>query len=647
VSITTFAQAEQALMQSLPGYEQRPQQQALAAFVETTLATKGHGFAEAGCGVGKSLGSMIPAILSGKRTVVVTATLALMSQYATKDVPFLAEHLGVPFTWALLKGRGNYFCEAKAAAPSKFVDLDQLAAIRAELDANPSHSGDLEDLATPITRSEFSELSSTGKECPGKNECPFASACYAEKAKKHAANSQVVITNTAMLMTDLKVRQMTGGLASMLGEFDALIIDEAHELEDIATSQLTEDFRPGAVTKLVKEVENFVAIQNAVAKAGPVVLDALDAVNASLPVAKEGEKKRLGLSFFVDRADTYVAMIEALRALRDDVMDVTIVRDDKKATARRATLIARITVQAYLYEALITAEDTDLVRWVEAEKNHKGNVVKILHTAPINVGPFLAEWLWSQGPAVLVSATLSVAGDFTFIKSRLGLPDATSMSAGTPFDYATQALLFVPDPKVPDPKKNSSGWMTYSNAATMELIDAAKGGALLLFTSRTAMRQAYDDLAPRLTSRGFTVLAQDITSSNKKALAVEFKEDTHSVLFAMKSFFTGVDIPGDSLRLVVINKLPFAVPNDPILQARGDEVTRNGGSSFNDLAIPSMTLTLTQAYGRLIRTATDRGVVAILDSRLTSTSYGKKIVSALPDSQATMSLDDVRAFYVA
>jgi ATP-dependent DNA helicase DinG len=641
--IRTFAQAEQVLASTLPGYESRPQQQALAAFVEQTLANKGHGLAEAGCGVGKSLGSMIPAILSGKRTVVVTATLALMSQYATTDIPFLAEHLGVPFTWSLLKGRSNYFCEAKAANPTDRVSPDQVAMMRAELEANPEHTGDRDDFTTPVTKEEFSQLSSTSVECPGKRECPFGEICFAERAKKKAAASQIIITNAAMLMTDLKVREATDGLASMLGEYDALIIDEAHELEEIATSQLEETFRPASVAKLVKEVENFTAMQSGVAKAGPRVLDAMNAVADTLPVAKVGDKTRLGLSFFLDHADAYIAMTDALRALMDDVMETTIERDEKKANARRGILVSRISNQIRRYQMLVTAEEADLVRWVEAEKDSRSNLVKVLHFAPINVGPFLGEWLWSQVPAVLVSATLSVGGNFDFIKARLGLTEATTLNAGTPFDYSTQAMLFVPDPKMPSPK-NSGAWMTYSNTATMELIDAAGGGALLLFTSRTAMAAAYEDLAPRLADRGFTTLCQGVTGTNKE-IAKTFKSDVHSVLFALKSFFTGVDIPGEACRLVCINKLPFAVPTDPVFQARCDQIKRRGGSDFNELSIPAMTLTLTQGFGRLIRTATDKGVVAILDSRLSSTGYGRRIVGALPDCPATTNLGAVREFY--
>ena len=642
MQIKTFQQAEQVLAARLPGYKARPQQQALAAFVEQTLAEGGHALAEAGCGVGKSLGAMIPAILSGKRTVVATATLALMEQYAKSDVPFLAENLGVPFSWALLKGRGNYVCEAKMATPDKMVDPALLATVRAELDANPEHSGDRENFAITIDKKEFSLLASSGQECPGKAECPFSSHCYAEKAKKKAAMSQVVITNTAMLMTDLKVRELTDDRASMLGEFDALIIDEAHELEEIATSQLEETFRPASVAKLVKEVENFVAAQGKVAKAGPKVLAALDAVTKTLPTPKDGDKVRLGLTFFVDHADAYVGIVDALRALNSDVMDLTIIRDEEKAQGRRGILTSRIAKQMYRYQMLVTAEETDLVRWVEVEKQVRASV-KVLHFAPINVAPFLTEWLWSKVSSVLVSATLSVAGDFSFIQQRLGLEDAATLNVGSPFDFDHQALLFVPDPKVPSPKQVGA-WMTYSNAATMELITAAKGGALLLFTSRSAMANTYQELRPRLEEQGFTVLLQDVTGSHKQN-AKTFSEDTHSILFAMKSFFTGVDIPGEACRLVIINKLPFPVPTEPVFQARSDVIKRNGGSDFQKLSIPTMTMILTQGFGRLIRTMSDRGVVAILDSRLTSTGYGRQIIGSLPDCPATTDLDDVRTFY--
>lgn len=641
----TFAEAEQVLAQALPGYESRPQQQALAAFVEGVLADGGHGLAEAGCGTGKSLGAMIPAILSGKRTVVATATIALMEQYAQKDVPFLAEHLGADFTWALLKGRSNYFCMAKAASPSEHADLYLLAAMEAELAENPEHSGDREHFATTVTKEQFSPFAMSAAECPGKSECPFGDVCFSEKAKKAARAAQVVITNTAMLVTDLKVREATDGMASMLGDFDNVIIDEAHELEEITTSQLEETFRPSGLVRLLKEVNNFAGRQGGFIEQETQddITRSLNDVVACLPDPRK-DKIRLGLSFFLQNLEPFLALVESLRALREEVMEITIVRDSLKSQSRRAVLIKRISNLIARYEDLLTAEETDLVRWVENEDFGHGRPSKVLHFAPINVGPFLAANLWENASAVLVSATMSVGGDFSFIRSRLGLdPMTREVNVGTPFDYANQAMLFVPPSDAPSPK-NPGAWMTYSNAATMELISAAKGGALLLFTSRTAMRQAWNDLAPRLEAMGLTTLMQGLSGSNKE-IAATFSEDTHSVLFALKSFFTGVDFQGEACRLVIINKLPFPVPSEPVFQARGDMLKRQGKSDFSDLSMPLMTLILTQGFGRLIRTLKDRGVVAILDSRLSSTSYGKKIVRDLPNCPTTTNLADVRGFF--
>jgi ATP-dependent DNA helicase DinG len=642
----TFAEAEQVLAQALPGYESRPQQKALATFVEKTLADGGHGLAEAGCGTGKSLGSMIPAILSGKRTVVATATIALMEQYANKDVPFLQEHLGVEFKWALLKGRSNYFCVAKANSGETRIDPDLLAAMEKELSEVEDHSGDREHFTTvTVTKEDFAQVAMSGAECPGKSECPFGDVCFAEKAKAKAREAQVVVTNTAMLMTDLKVREATDGFAAMLGEFDNLIIDEAHELEEIATAQLEEVFRPNSLLRLVKECNTYAGIQGA--SLDPVVTagveDGLAAVLAALPDPGK-DKIRLGLRYFAENFEPYAQVVEALRALHAAVLDVTIVRDERRADTRRAMLSKRIMNMVARFEGLVLSPETDVVRWVENEERPGArSVAPVLHFAPINVAPFLTEWLWNRVSAVLVSATMSVGGDFSFIRTRLGLTEAQAINVGTPFDYDHQAMLFVPPSEAPNPK-TPGPWMSYSNAMTMELIRAAQGGALLLFTSRTAMNQAYNDLGPQIEAMGLTVLAQGKSGSNKDIARV-FAEDTHSVLFALKSFFTGVDIQGEACRLVIINKLPFPVPSEPVFQARGDVLRMQGKSDFSDLSMPLMTLTLTQGFGRLIRTLKDRGVVAILDSRLSSTGYGKQIVRNLPPCPRTTDLNTVRAFY--
>lgn len=631
----TFAQAEERLAQTLPGYTPRAEQQAAAAFIEDMIAEKGHGLVEAGCGTGKSLAAMIPAILNGKKTVVATATIALMEQYANKDVPFLQENLGVPFTWALVKGRSNYLCRAKVNDVDR-SKVPSLAAMLEEIEENPDHSGDREHFQTPVTQDEFSWLTTTSAECPGKRECPFGEVCFAEKAKAKGRAAQVVVTNTAMLLTDLKVREVTGGNANMLGEYDQVIIDEAHEVEDYATNALREEIKEAGVRRLVAEAENWARTQGATLNSGGAVAQALTEVWDLLP---EGQ---MTLRYFVEQADTFINLLDALEAFGEEVGNVE--AKDTKAEAKRAILVQRAANYRIRIHDAMTADDHLMVRWTEKKADRRGNEVKSFNTAPISVGEYLAEWLWDEVPAVLVSATLSVGGDFGYIAERLGLPGSTqTLSVGTPFDYEKQAALFVPPRNAPSPKERFT-WAKYAVETTKSLIAAAGGGALLLFTSRTSMKDTYDALAPWLREQGFTPLMQDLDGT-KKEIAERFQADTNSVLFGLKSFMTGVDFQGETCRLVVIDKLPFPVPTEAIFSARAADIDRNGGSSFRRLTIPMMTLTLEQAYGRLIRTKSDRGVVAILDSRLSSTGYGRQIVKALPDSPVYNDLSEVRDFF--
>jgi ATP-dependent DNA helicase DinG len=640
MTIKTFADAEKVLAAKLPGYTERPQQQALAAFVEKIIAEGGHGLAEAGCGTGKSLATMIPAILGGKKTIVATATIALMEQYANKDVPFLQEHLGVPFTWALVKGRSNYFCRAKAVDPKAQARVPHLKAMLDELEADDNHTGDREHFETPVTKEEFSYVASTSNECPGKRKCPFGEVCFAEKAKAKGREAQVVVTNTAMLMADLKVREMTDGYATMLGEYDLVLIDEAHETEEYATNALGSEVRKTGITAMVGEVNTFAAVQGVALKNDTEVAMKTEEVWALID--EKGDRERLPLRFFVDNSEVFMELVEALRAFAEEIDEITISRGDVKEETKRTRLVKRANNYADRLVDAMTMDDDLLVRWTEVTENRAGKQT-LIKTAPVHVGSYLAAWLWDTTPSVLISATLSVNGDFSFIKDRLGLPETTeSMNVGTPFDYTKQALLYTPDRAIPSPKERAA-WLSWSGVAMQELISAAGGGALMLFTSRASMQAAYDTLSPWLEMQGYTPLVQG--QGSNKDLAARFVEDTHSVLFALKSFFTGVDFQGDTCRLVVIDKLPFPVPTEPVFAARSEQVERLGGSSFRDLTIPMMTLTLVQGYGRLIRTAEDKGVVAILDSRLTNTGWGGKIVKGLPGSPRATDFSTVKEFY--
>lgn len=660
----TFAEAEARLAQTLPGYTERPQQQRLARAVETLLADPADprtGLLQAGCGVGKSLGSVIPAVLARKthpetgrvtpqRVVVATATKALQEQYATKDLPFLEEHLGVDFTWALLKGRSNYVCAAKMAEVTP-ADLPNIEAIREEL-AQEGHTGDFEHLANQVPADSKYLLSMSSAECPGKSDCPFAKECFAERAKEIAKDSQIVITNTAMLMTELKIREISQGKVEMLGEYDAVVIDEAHELPEIAASALADQFRRRGIENVIKSAENFIGEQRGddVVKLVTGLLDSVGTVWDHLEDLAQGEQVEIKMHELADHLEPYVELVEGLRML-EDIVSATQIRvgSPVQEAVRQRRVARRVIGMAERLTEFVTSEG--LVRWVESEQIGRGRsrrTVVTLKYSPIEVGPFLNAMLFSRVPAVLVSATLSVGGSFEYISDTLGLDDPMTLDVGTPFDYGQQALLFVPDRSQPDPSKRRSEWLFYAQNTTRDLVRASGGGALLLYTSRKAMQDAYAMLRDTLEMAGYTCLMQGEHGTNKE-IAARFSEDTHSVLFALKSFFTGVDFAGETCRLVVIDKLPFPVPCDILFAARAALVDRKYGSwaSFNRLSVPMMTLTLTQGFGRLIRSAADRGVVAILDPRLSSKGYGKKIVASLPPAPRTTDVDHVARFYAA
>jgi ATP-dependent DNA helicase DinG len=636
---TNFADAEKVLKAKLPGYERRPQQTKGATFVEAVLAEQTLGLMQAGTGVGKSLATMIPAILSGLRVIIATATIALQEQYANKDVPFLQANLGVPFKWALLKGRSNYFCEAKAASVDKTkVPLD---AMRAELDANPEHSGDREHFSTVVTKDQFRLLASTSNECPGKTQCPFAQGCFAEKAKTAAKEAQLVVTNTALLATDTNLRRMTDGEVSMLGEYDAVIIDEAHELEEIVTNALTFEVKRAGIVHLLTEVDGFQRAQHQQSEHGNRVMDAADRFWDSLP-----STRRLPLSWFVENQDAPIDLINALQSLAKAIRQMDIRNGDaRKGEIKRRMLAKRASNYATHLGEVVSADDSEYVRWTESEtRTVRGQEVevKIFKASPISVAPFLKAWLWERVSAVLVSATLTVNNRFDFVSQKLGLEGARTLDVGTPFDYSKQALLFTPAKEAPSPKLRGA-WLTYATAMTQEMVEAAGGGALLLFTSDESMQLSYKTVGAKLRKKGYTVYMQGEGFTNKE-LAQRKVEEPNSVLLALKSFMTGVSFEGECCRLVVIDKMPFAIPGDPIVEARTEIFERNGGKSFFGLTIPNMTLVLLQAFGRAIRRTDDRAVVAILDSRL-ATGWGSQILRGLPPAKRTTSLDEVKAFY--
>lgn len=649
----TFADVEVSFARHLPGYEPRLPQQKMAAAIETSLSAGRSLYVQAGCGTGKSLGGVTPALLqalhAGQRIIVATATKALQEQYATKDIPFLEEKSGIPFRWAVVKGRSNYVCQVKLTSDDMERDATA-AAIKVELKANEDHSGDREHFSSEIDDRTWRNLSSSSTECPGKSKCPFGEVCFAEKAKRKGLESDLVITNQAMLMTDLVIQEKTRGEntppVTMLGDRGVVLFDEGHELPEYAANALGREFTPRGVSMLVRDAFTFAAVHGT---------DLTDRTDASARVMGELDGllaelvgQALTLAWFVENSVPFETLHGLLKSIYLDLAGLKVGREDKQQ-AKLKILQTRIENALGTLEEMIFSEDHERVRWVEGYKVREDNYWR-LKIAPVEVGPFLKKNLWDVTPSIVMSATLSAGKDrygnkdFSYIKRTLGLFDADTVDVGTPFDLTRQGMMFVPAPTAPNPSKQYAAWTGYAVQTTLNLIDASKGGALLLYTSRKAMEAAHEDLADRLEDRGLTVLMQGDGRTNK-TLARIFKEDEHSVLFALKSFFVGVDVPGNACRLVVVDKMPFPVPSDPIFKARALLEERSGRKPFATLSIPMMTLSLEQAVGRLIRTKDDAGIVAILDSRLSSTPYGRGIVTALPDFPVTTELVDVQGFY--
>lgn len=676
----TFAEAEDALAASLPGYTPRRHQQELAAAIERAVSAETILVAEAGTGTGKSLAALIPAILSGKRVVVATATLALQDQYSGKDLPFLAEHLGVPFTWAVLKGRSNYVCA------SKVDDLKDPTARQAQILAIVDHltTSDPEAFADrgalPRTSDrEWLQLSISPNECPGASDCPFAERgeCFAYRAKDKAARSQVVITNMAYLATDLKLRDETGGTISLLGDFDLLIIDEAHNLDSAVTGALSDRIALGTVMSLSAAAggwmrqadEDSEVISDAPAALGYHAQELWTAIEATYRAWQERQRKaRQDTETMPVKEQTRLAawgpqlqaLAGALRELGTAIRNVDIYPGEswgdlpaavKKLKKMQSRLLRRVDNLLVRLESFATDADDVSVRWIEDEDS------KIfIRAVPVSPAPFLRKAIWEQTPAVLMSATLAVGrtfeGDanFSYTINTLGLRDFSPVTfeSGTPFDYPSQALLFVPDRDRPLPVGATKGaWQVFAQEATGWLVKESGGGALLLFTSRSAMEKTWEALHESLELAGLECMKQGDAPTSE--LIRQFKEDGNAVLFALRTFFEGIDIPGDALRLVVIDKLPFPVPTDLLFAARCAAVNDAAGHdvSFQKLSIPVMSLPLIQAVGRLLRTRDDRGVLAILDPRLMSKSYGKTILKSLPPARVTTNPREAGAFMQA
>jgi ATP-dependent DNA helicase DinG len=646
----TWSDAEDALTRAMPGYESRAPQRNLATAIEGALVGERHLFGQAGTGTGKSVAALVPAINRAKETgrpvAISTATKALQDQYSGKDLPFLQElyreQLGVDVTFAVLKGRGNYLCLSKVSELSP-GDVFNQQGLLDEMQADPDLSGDLDELVTDLDMRDRSKLTSTSDECPGKSDCPFGESCFAVKAKAKAQLADIVVVNDSLLVMNAKLRADSrdgNGVPtiSLLPELSGIVVDEAHELNEYATSALGNEFSERTLTTYATEALNYMKLVDPEAEASfglhgraKVLFEKLTGLleKARQPSVTIGVREVLSLE---------EELMGTLESLRDSYMALTQTRvhGDDQLSMRRKRLVKRAHALAARFESVLLADDGDLVRWVESDVK-RGTLLKF---APLHVGAFLKANIWDETPTVFLSATLALGSDFSFIAGQLGVDKYDSFDAGTPFDYPRQSRLFVPSGFLPSGDQLPN-WRAKVTAVIPELVGAAGGRSLLLFTSTKAMNEAYDNTSGALKRMGLTVLKQG--DRPNKMLAATFKSDPTSVLYALKSFMTGIDVQGDALRLVVLDKMPFPNPSDVVFAARSAAIDKFSRgfmqSSFMKLSVPMMALTLLQAAGRLIRTRDDEGMIAILDSRYAEKSYLREVRASMPPSKMINDLD--------
>jgi ATP-dependent DNA helicase DinG len=653
----------EAAFGALPGLTERAAQRRMAAAVAEALEAEVALLVHAPTGVGKSLGYLVPIVAAGRRAIVATATKALQSQLVERDLPRLADAFGT--TSALAMGRGNYACyariEALVAATRLAATREEEAALEVAAWAVDSPTGSRLD-APPGVRDDVWDLVSTsGEDCPGQRGCAFFQRCFAERAREQARDVDVVVTNHHLLLLELELRAMSDAPGVMLPEVDVVVIDEAHRLADSAADLF-------GVTVTAARMGRAGAAADAAAKAagmrtdwsrrlrgrfqelaaglypGPVLPGgrAQATLTAALtPLGNDLQTMLATLKDLGDPADQATALLAARRRLRALSRDLERLATPptRAGPADRAGRPADPADPAGPPAApdQPTADpapaDADLAVWVEEGRGG----TRMIRSALVEPGPVLDGVLWSRVPAtVACSATLAVAGSLQVAARTLGVTDPATVVAASPFDFQRNALLYVPR-SVPQP--SSDGFQAAAERELAALVDASRGRALVLCTSWRAV----ESFAAALAHLPYELLVQgdDVPAR----LASRFRDEVASVLVATRTFFEGFDVPGESLSLLALDRLPFPRPDDPLLAERGRRVEAAGASRFSEVWLPAAAVSLQQALGRLVRSETDRGVMAVLDRRLADAGYRAALLASLPPAPLTRSMDDVRAFF--
>jgi ATP-dependent DNA helicase DinG len=627
------------LARATEGYRVRPQQLEFAQAVLAAIESSGVLIAEAGTGTGKTFAYLVPAMLAGGRVIVSTGTKTLQDQLFHRDVPRVREALAVPVSIALLKGRGNYVCLhhlEDALAEGTFASREEAKHIHViQRFARTTRSGDKSEcVEVPELSGAWMRATSTRENCLGAK-CRHYDDCFVMKARKAANDADLVVVNHHLFFADLVLRDE--GVTDLLPSANTVIFDEAHHLPDLARLFFGQSVSTAQVIELVRDAR---AAQVLHAKDTPAIGEvalAADRAARDVRIALGPGAGRLAQVQLESRTDLRKAL-DALDGKLAALAELLGKHAERAEEIRSAQFRADAVREAFAQWR--ARESEGAVRWVELYAQSA-----VFNRTPLDVGPLFAQQIAAEKRTwIFTSATLSVGGDFRHYQTEMGLAGAETRFWESPYDFASQALLYVPE-SLPEP--NSEGHTEAVIDAAFPVIEASEGRAFLLFTSLRAMDLGYARLVEKLKAAGHEWMVFLQGTAGKNELLERFRDTPNAILVGSQSFWEGVDVKGEALSLVVIDKLPFNPPDDPVLAARIDQINKAGGNAFMDYQVPRAVISLKQGSGRLIRDETDRGVLMICDPRLVEKPYGKRIWRALPPFRRTREATEAVAFFKA
>ncbi len=616
-----------------PNYEFRPGQLEMAEAIEAAIADKRHLLVDAGTGTGKTLAYLIPAILSGKRVVVSTGTKNLQEQLFYKDVPFLQKHFSKPLQVCYMKGRSNFACRQKIYDADRepiLSGLEEIADFQIIREwEKTTETGDRSEIKTlPEQSSAWFKIDARRELCTGQK-CQQFERCFITQMHQRALESDIIIVNHHLFFADLAVKgEEFGGI---IPEYGTVIFDEAHEIEDVAGQYFGVSISTYQVQDLARDVSAVSRRKEFGSQELDRILDAVQDRAESFFALFGDTEGRTGFrgqdAFLEQHEEEYNNLLHALELLGAHLQLIKNVPEEVYPLFRRTKELS----QALTF--WMQGGERKFVYWTE--RRGRGC---FLQATPIDVSELLEEKLFdSLDTVILTSATLAVQGHFEFAQRRLGVRHARTLVVPSHFDFQTQSLLYVPQ-HMPDPRSPAFTGAAASEIA--QILRHSRGRAFVLFTSYQQMRSVYDRVSLEIE---YPTLLQG--TGPRSALLDEFRSTPNCVLFATSSFWQGVDVQGDQLSCVIIDKLPFAVPSDPVVEARIQDIRDGGGNPFYEYQIPQAALALKQGFGRLIRSRSDRGVLVLLDNRITKQRYGQVFFDSLPYYAFTTNIDEVERFF--